>query len=87
MKLMFCPKCHDVFKLDEEFRACKCRWAWGRYLSDGVHAKVGGGMPMGIDNGSLVSAIKEWRRSRKGKRITAFTIEIPCATVEYLEES
>lgn len=35
MKLVYCKKCHDVFKLDsaDEIRTCKCKLSKGYYIT------------------------------------------------------
>lgn len=35
MKLLYCGKCNDCFKLDYKFRKCNCHNTGGKYLSDG----------------------------------------------------
>ncbi len=54
MKLLCCPKCRDVVKLQCEERHCKCGHVHGRYEEDGLHATVSkGAAVLGIDNFSL----------------------------------
>lgn len=54
MKLVLCPKCSDVFKLDlGVMRQCKCGHVKGRYI-DNVHAEVSkDAVSIAIGNGSL----------------------------------
>lgn len=58
MKLLFCQKCYDVFKLDlEVMRQCKCGAVKGRYI-DNLMAEVSEeGISIAIGNGSLEEAI------------------------------
>ena len=57
MKLLFCYYCHDVFKLDQDERTCKCGQVTGRYI-DNTYAETNGkGISLAIGNGSLMSAI------------------------------
>jgi hypothetical protein len=58
MKLLFCPHCDDVFKLDKtETRSCKCGRVRGKYKSDGSHAVTNGcGVPVAINNRDLFMA-------------------------------
>lgn len=43
MKLVYCPKCDDVFRLiGAEWRLCKCGRSGGRYASDNVTGLIGG---------------------------------------------
>jgi hypothetical protein len=57
MKLLFCPRCLDVFKLVIfEPRSCRCGWVRG-HLKDNNHAVVNGkGISLCIDNWSLVES-------------------------------
>ena len=38
MKLLFCPKCHDVRKLKFKKIYCQCRKSWAYYREDGRYA-------------------------------------------------
>lgn len=59
MKLLFCPVCADVTKLQLERRTCRCGQSWGWYEKDGRHATVGGRAEViGIDNNSIVRAVQ-----------------------------
>ncbi len=58
MKLFLCRICQDVMKCDSE-RSCKCGESSGYYLEDGITAVYkGSAMPIGIDNHSLVKAMR-----------------------------
>jgi len=58
VKLLYCPKCHEVFSLDFVDKTCSCGGASGHYQEDGVHAVYrGGGIPLGIANDSFDFAI------------------------------
>lgn len=58
MKLLFCPDCFDVVKLDYNLRRCKCGNCAGKYEADGLHAVVnGGGMSLMINNIDLMGTI------------------------------
>jgi len=62
MKLLFCPECTDVRKLEQEpeITECKCGKSWGFYKSDGWNAVIAGkGLAIGIDNNSLAYAKKQ----------------------------
>jgi hypothetical protein len=57
MKLVFCPYCSDVFKLDYDMRQCKCGKVKGRY-KDNVNAEVSkDAISLAIGNGALLQAI------------------------------
>lgn len=56
MKLLICPKCNDVFKLDkEELRSCKCGHVKGKYKEDG-HCAVtnGNGINLAMNSNDLM---------------------------------
>lgn len=57
MKLLFCPRCLDMFKLVIfEPRSCRCGWVRG-HLQDNNLARVNGkGISLCIDNWSLVES-------------------------------
>ena len=58
MKLLFCPHCNDVKKLDRGMVYCSCRNSFGQYLNDGLHAEVGGlGRVIGIANSDIAEAV------------------------------
>jgi hypothetical protein len=55
MKLLFCPNCWDIFKLDRKLRSCSCGKCKGKYLEDDHHAVVNGeGYSLAMDNNSFV---------------------------------
>ena len=82
MKLIFCPKCEDIRKLAYDLRRCACGEAWGYYRDDGLNAVVGGGaIPLGIENSSLVKALKNRPVDGMGARFEAFVIPEKCPTV------
>jgi len=69
MKLLFCHKCYDLFKLDIELRSCKCGYVKGKYINE-VQAEVNGnGYSIAIGNGSLIEAIRELNFYQKNKNM------------------
>lgn len=75
MKLIFCPECQDVVKLDFGEVYCKCEASWGWYESDGVNAVYcGSAVPLGFANSTLVEAIENQPEEGKGKCFVAFVI-------------
>ena len=67
MKLIFCPDCQDVFKLDFEFRTCKCGKSSGRYI-DNTNAVVNGyGISLAIGNGSLNNSMWKLKLDKKDR--------------------
>ena len=61
MKLIFCDRCWDVFKLTtKEIRSCECGYCRGHYLPDGGRAVTNGhGVAMAFSNPSILKAILE----------------------------
>lgn len=80
MKLIFCPECQDVFKLDLGYiRECHCGLCKGRYI-DNTHAVTNGkGLCLAIANPDIMHAltavnfdqrvmpIRCWARPHEGK--------------------
>ena len=40
MKLIYCPTCQDMMKLDYTLRTCKCGLSSGKYEKDGINAII-----------------------------------------------
>lgn len=59
MKLIFCDRCQDVFKLTTgEIRECSCGYCRGKYLPDGGHAVTNGkGLCLAFANTSVIEAL------------------------------
>ena len=56
MKLIFCPECQDVLKLQMEKRECLCKKSGGCY-TDKVHAEIWGlAEAIGFSNPSFTTA-------------------------------
>jgi len=89
MKLLLCPHCQDVRKLQSRKTKCKCKKVWGKYLPDGVHAQVGGDRPvvLGLNNNDLVPAVKRFLGGKYliGNTVQAWVIEKASDRVEHLE--
>lgn len=76
MKLIFCTECKDLLCIRKEKTFCHCKASWGKYL-DNLQAEFGGeAVPLGIDNSSLVRALrnKDKASAEKGINFTAFVI-------------
>lgn len=58
MKLVFCPFCQDLFKLNMTMRSCECGKCYGRYLDNSKAEVSEKAISVGIDNDSLHHAIK-----------------------------
>ena len=84
MKLVFCPACHDVFRLwMGEERHCRCGASWGKYLGDDLTGKIGGqAIPLCIPNDSLREAVSHRPESGDGRPFAAFVIPRRCDTVK-----
>lgn len=82
MKLLFCLKCDDVFKLGYSRKVCDCGATSGYYEADGIHAKYDGdhAVPLGFQNASLVRALKNQPANGMGERFEAFVIPAECET-------
>lgn len=82
MKLIFCLECHDIFKLHRQWKTCWCKKSHGR-VTDGLNAEIGGkGIPLGIENQSLVNALDGRKFGGKGTEFRAFVIPHMCNTVK-----
>ncbi|RLI66839.1 MAG: hypothetical protein DRO67_00250 [Candidatus Asgardarchaeum californiense] len=57
MKLLFCSRCFDVFKLDFELRSCKCGKVKGMYTDNTNSVTNGKGISLAIGNGSLINSV------------------------------
>jgi len=79
MKLLYCPKCHDLFKLMNFERQCMCGHSRGKYI-DEINSEYVGGIPIGADNYSFANAIKHQPDSGLGERFDAFVIPKKCDT-------
>jgi len=82
MKLLLCPKCFDVFKLDLEERQCKCGEISGKYTDDINATYTKGGIPLGFHNKTLASAIKTRPQTGWGREFIAFVIPVECPTMQ-----
>jgi|ERR1700733_7498003 len=72
MKVLYCPKCGDLFKLTrhEPLRECRCESekVKGKYRKDGKHAEVSeNAVSIKIHNGSLKNAIRRMKRLERKK--------------------
>jgi hypothetical protein len=86
MKLLLCPRCQDVKKLQvsKKMTYCKCRKSYGRYI-DELYAEIGGlTIPIGFDNWSLRDALDDQPEDGMGERFTAFVIPKKCDTIKNL---
>lgn len=82
MKLLFCKKCEDLFRLTQKPRSCSCGETHGRYLKDGIHAEYRGenAVPLFISNGSFLQAVFYQPKEGKGSTFIAGVIPEICDT-------
>jgi hypothetical protein len=83
LKLLFCDRCFDIFKLGFELRSCECGWVKGMY-KDNKHAVVNGkGYSLAIGNGSLVQSIRAVESRMRSEIKTDHDRYIDLGRVEY----
>ena len=83
MKMLYCPKCHDVRKLQRKQVFCQCGGSSGWYKRDGLNAVVAGlAIPLGFQNTSFVEALKNQPEKGAGEVFEAFVIPSECPTIE-----
>lgn len=90
MKLIYCPRCHDVVKLwqKDEARFCTCGASFGKYEEDGLNATIyGEAIPIGIDNFSFRRALDSRPDKGWGSGFVAFVIPKACETVREIPAS
>lgn len=82
MKMIYCPKCHDVCKLRRKQVSCQCGASSGWYKRDGLNAVVAGmAIPIGFQNSSFVRALKNQPEEGRGEVFEAFVIPKECPTI------
>jgi hypothetical protein len=80
MKLIYCPKCHDVVRGMMEPRKCACGSS-GLQYTDSLNAVYWGeAVPLGFANSSFVDALGRQPEEGGGKLFTAFVIPKNCPT-------
>jgi hypothetical protein len=69
VKVLYCDKCKDLFKLtSRELRVCKCKRVKRRYCEDHKHAEVSeNAVSLKIPNNSIKEAITRMKRLNKSK--------------------
>ena len=87
MKLILCEHCKDVVALRLENRKCFCGRCGGAYLKDGLNALIWGDcIPLGFENISFISALKNQPDNGMGRRFEAFVIPKECNTISRAED-
>ena len=85
MKLLFCDKCSDMFKLGRKLKQCECGHCKGMY-TDEIEAVVNGnGYSVAIGNGSFINAIRvmEEMSSDPGSNLHGRNDWLIDASIEY----
>ena len=85
MKLLYCPKCHDIIRIFSKkgTRYCSCTSSFG-YSKDNVNIVIGGnGIPIGIADNTLNGALRSRPIRGKGCNFMSFVIPSNCKTVSY----
>lgn len=88
MKLIFCRKCQDLFRLyNQAWRKCVCGDSGGRYVDD-QNAEISGAfaIPVGFHVDEFATAIKHQPFEGPGTTFTAFVIPSRCHTIRYIEK-
>jgi len=82
MKLLYCPHCQDIKKLQEKrYTFCNCLESFGAYINQLDAQYFGSAIPLGIDNQSFVKALRLRPDTGLGMRFEAFVIPHECPTV------
>lgn len=67
MKLIVCPSCLVTVPLSRRLRHCQCKAVKGKYLDDGLHARVWGDpLVVGINSNDIVHHIREHIMEARG---------------------
>jgi len=87
VKLIYCTECNDIVCLVKGTdRKCQCLHAGGRYLDNLNAVYWGTAVPLGLDNNSLVWAVRRQPRTGWGDNFNAFVIPKECATFKFIPE-
>jgi hypothetical protein len=88
MKLIFCPKCNDIIKLNYNDQTCSCKTSGGYYLTNGLNAEYwGNAIPIGINWSSFLNTIKYQPQQGQGKTFEAFVIPFKCKTMKKITKT
>ena len=83
MKLIYCPDCHDIRKLQFGSVVCHCGHSGGWYHEDGLNATITGkAIPLGFANRTFVKALANRPEEGMGEEFTAFVIQKKCPTIK-----
>ena len=83
MKLLYCPHCHDVFRLFKFPKSCECHRTWGYYKGTGSLIEISAGaIPIGISDIGLHKALEERPDDGLGAVFEAYVIPRDCKNIE-----
>jgi len=89
MKLLLCPQCNDIKKLNLERRTCRCGQSWAKYENKSLtstHMVVANesAIILGIDSSVLEKAVQRRLSNPKGpqQQVVTFLVKEPCSTVK-----
>ena len=83
MKLIYCPFCTDVVRLNKKLRKCECGKCSGKYEDDGLNATISeDAVPIGFSNKGFKEALKANPDAELGKRFEAFVISKDATTIK-----
>ena len=87
MKLLFCCRCQDIFKLLYHERHCSCGSCGGHYINKKEAVFWGDtAIPLGFNNKTLAEALEAQPQGPgRGHRFEAFVIPKVCPTLEKLD--
>jgi hypothetical protein len=75
MKLAYCLKCYDVFKLITDVRSCRCGESSGVLKQDKITVQVNGPLKvLGIEESSFYKAINNQPYKGSGVEFKAFVL-------------
>ena len=88
MKLLFCIKCNDLFKISTRLKRCRCGECFGKYTAN-RHALISDSddcMVVRISNTSFRLAINTFQSSGEGIDLKGTVIEKSDQTVHRIKE-
>ena len=78
MKLLFCPRCLDMFKLVvHEPRSCRCGYVRGHLKNNEIGMINGNGISVAIDNGSLVQSVNKLQALQQNRDLKYYAEQTP----------
>lgn len=81
MKLLFCLKCHDLFRLIEEPRTCLCGETRGQYIDDLNAIYSGPAITLGINNTEFAKCIRR-RQDHPNDELPRHLLNFPAFVIQ-----